>query len=116
MASSDSTETPSTEDKLRRPSFCILIDPPHADWWRSSSALIFALQAQANLITQINPWDARPGELATLMQALASPLCLVADELAMRMNDGTDVDHVLRAYLTSDEYTAKIEKRAGGES
>ena len=116
MATSNSTEPTTTDDNRQRPSFCILIDPPHADWWRSSSALIFALQAQANLIAQINPWDARPGELATLMQALASPLCLIADELALRMNDGTDVDHVLRAYLTSDEYTAKIEKRSGGAS
>ena len=116
MANSDSTETPTTEDKLGRPSFCILIDPPDTGWWRSSSALIFALQAQANLIAQINPWDVPPEELETLMRALASPLCLLTDELADRMDDGNEIEHVVRDYLTSDEYTAKIERRSGGES
>lgn len=78
--------------------------------------MIYCLQSHAEFIAQTNPIEARPEELATLLQAIVSPLLLITDELTDRMNEGYTANDAVRDYLTSDEYTAKIEKRSGGES
>ena len=69
-----------------KPSFTLLIDPPGCSYERSSDGLIYALQAWAKLIEDINPGDpVNDRALTHLCLAMQPSLLLITDQLIGRL-------------------------------
>ncbi len=86
MATDNSTAT-------ETPSFTLLIDPPDCPYEKSSTALLYALEAWAKLIEDVNPGaPVNDDILGHLCRAMEPSLLLITEQLTGRMACGTNLE------------------------
>lgn len=82
------------------PTYEILIDPPGADWANSTPGLLFILQAWAELLSKIDPWDHDNAEdLMIACRIMIPSLRNTVDELLNRADNHDAVDIVRKALM-----------------
>jgi len=75
-----------TANNTEKPSFALLIDPPDCPYEKSSIALLYALEAWAKLIEDINPVDPiNDRALQHLCHAMLPSLLLITGKLTGRI-------------------------------